>query len=352
MYYQNSRYTLCVSSQVGCAMGCTFCATGTMGIKGNVTCGEIIEQMIHMTNTLNSNQTHKKSIRNIVFMGMGEPLNNYNNVISAIRSFQDTRTWSLRNDRITVSTVGITNKILQLREDLPTVNLALSLHAPNQKLREEIVPTATRYPLEKLIKAFQAFASNEEGISNKKKKRRKGMIEYVLIGNAPTATIESAHELGRLLTNTNPSNDIVVNLIPYNPTQSSGELLHTRPKEEHIKEYQAIVKSYGIPCYVRRTFGDDIGSACGQLVVDIEDIEEKKIDSPGPIVKAKKYKNPHKSRIRREKNESPSNDRKWMIKPLAYATIIAATCCIVSTGIVVLTRDNEKAANSASRTTT
>merc|ERR1712071_454091 len=170
-----NRTTLCVSSQVGCAMGCTFCATGTMGIRGNLTSGEILEQIVHAENILheearikeeeqakenlesvsseNINTKRKKNkkkysgITNVVFMGMGEPLNNYKNVVSAVKGLMDRRRWNLAHSRICVSTVGVIPKMRQLTKDLPQICLALSLHAPNQKMRTEIVPTATKYPI-------------------------------------------------------------------------------------------------------------------------------------------------------------------------------------------------------------
>ena len=163
------RCTLCVSSQVGCAMGCTFCATGTMGIRGNLSSGEILEQLVHASKILaeesrddmmteegtDGKKRQKKQkrmdlIRNIVFMGMGEPLNNYNNVLAACKAMIDRRLWNLAHNRVTVSTVGVTSGMRKLTRDLPEVNLALSLHAPNQQMREKIVPSAKGTPIESL----------------------------------------------------------------------------------------------------------------------------------------------------------------------------------------------------------
>ena len=236
-----SRASLCVSSQVGCAMGCTFCATATMGIRGNLTAGEILEQMVHAnrilakemlenekqaagdhvdiasnggestkeggtsnsnSNTSNNNNKEDKTkqgkkkknlgfVRNVVFMGMGEPLNNYNNVIEACRGMLDRRRWNLGHGKVTISTVGVIPKMRALTRDLPEVSLALSLHAPNQEMRSKIVPTSTAYKIEGLIDALDNHMGNylkkiyngREFIEVERKKestRRRAMIEYVM----------------------------------------------------------------------------------------------------------------------------------------------------------------------------
>lgn len=193
-----------------CAMGCTFCATGTMGIRGNLCSGEILEQVVHASrilandSTKGTNKTKPELIRNIVFMGMGEPLNNYANVLTTCKALIDRRLWNLAHNRVTVSTVGVTSRMRDLTRDLPEVNLALSLHAPNQAMREAIVPSAKGTPIESLIDALDehmmAFAkrkqsenpqessnsqdhsdetfNSEERITASKKKR--AMIEYVM----------------------------------------------------------------------------------------------------------------------------------------------------------------------------
>lgn len=220
------RVTICVSSQVGCAMGCTFCATGTMGIRGNLSSGEILEQLVHASRVLASssletlddrtdvvvleeNDGGKKKerqldlIRNVVFMGMGEPLNNYANILAACRAMIDRRLWNLAHNHVTVSTVGVPSRMRDLTRDLPEVNLALSLHAPNQRMREKIVPAAKGTPIESLIEALDkhmmalakgkrncfngggdedginatAFTSDERQSACKKKR---AMIEYVM----------------------------------------------------------------------------------------------------------------------------------------------------------------------------
>ena len=194
----DGRASLCVSSQCGCAMGCTFCATGTMGLSGNLTTGEILEQLIHADGILaeefQARQDKSKKldyVRNIVFMGMGEPLDNYNNVTEAARSMMDRNRWNLAHGRVTISTVGLISQIKKLTKELPEVSLALSLHAPNQEARTAIVPTASRYPIEGLIEALDGHMmaylkkrSKGEGYTTeeriKESARRRAMIEYVM----------------------------------------------------------------------------------------------------------------------------------------------------------------------------
>lgn len=193
----SGRASLCVSSQVGCAMGCTFCATGTMGLFGNLTTAEILEQMIHANRILSQEHQLRQDktrklhvVRNVVFMGMGEPLDNYNNVVAACRSMMDRKLWNLAHGRVTVSTVGLISQIRKLTQELPEVSLALSLHAPNQEARTAIVPTATRYPIDQLIDALDnhmmAYIKKKSGETftaeerMKEGTRRRAMIEYVM----------------------------------------------------------------------------------------------------------------------------------------------------------------------------
>lgn len=193
----SGRASLCVSSQVGCAMGCTFCATGTMGLFGNLTAAEILEQMIHANIILaeefelREDKSRKLDlVRNVVFMGMGEPLDNYNNVVAACRAMMDRKRWNLAHGRVTVSTVGLVSQIRKLTKELPEVSLALSLHAPNQDARTTIVPTATRYPIESLIQvlddhmmAYLAKRTSDSYTAEERIKestRRRAMIEYVM----------------------------------------------------------------------------------------------------------------------------------------------------------------------------
>lgn len=354
------RASLCVSSQCGCAMGCTFCATGTLGWSGNLTAAEILEQVIHANRVLSSSSSSTatsspKSVRNIVFMGMGEPLNNYRNVVTACRALLDPKRWSLAQERITISTVGIVSKIRQLTTELPQVSLALSLHAPNQQLRTTIVPTAKHYPLGDLIDAvdqhMMVYAKRTHGtrdftVEQRKQQatRKRAMIEYVMI-DGPTSTLECAHELGVLCANRH----MLVNLIPYNATDVADAM--QCPTMEHILEFQKIVISYGTFCTIRRTMGADIDSACGQLIAknstkttttstgtDVRDME----DVAGNARPVRSANNDPVGAVRRGRarmdRSSPlkvqPNWEPW-IGPLSVATGVAAACFLVTAGMYV-----------------
>lgn len=239
------RSTLCISSQVGCKMGCKFCATGSMGFKSHLSSGEIVEQLVHASRI--------SSIRNVVFMGMGEPLNNYTAVVEAIRVM--TRSpFQLSLKRITVSTVGITHAISKLHNDLPGVNLAVSLHAPVQEIRCQIMPAARAFPLEKLMDTLQVYQKNS---------KQKIFIEYIML-NGVNDEDRHAHQLGKLL----EIFDVVVNLIPFNPI---GSISHfTSSSDVKVSTFQKVLRgTYNIRTTVRKQMGQDISGACGQLVVNL-----------------------------------------------------------------------------------
>ncbi|KAL5988207.1 hypothetical protein ACLOJK_035970 [Asimina triloba] len=208
------RSTLCISSQVGCKMGCKFCATGSMGFKSNLSSGEIVEQL-----------------------GMGEPLNNYAAVVEAIQ-------------------VGIVNAISKLHDDLPNVNLAVSLHAPVQDIRCQIMPAARAFPLEKLMDALQIY---------QKKSQNKIFIEYIMLDGVNDEE-QHAQQLGKLL----ETLQVVVNLIPFNPI---GSLSCFAPSKDHnVKRFQKILRGiYNIRTTIRQQMGQDISGACGQLVVNLSE---------------------------------------------------------------------------------
>jgi len=256
----HKRVTLCVSSQVGCAMACTFCATGTLGLRGNLTSGEIIEQLVHAN--------MRRTITNVVFMGMGEPLHNYDEVLASIKVMVDSERFGLGRNRVTVSTVGIIPKIIKMTQEAPFVNLALSLHAPNQKLRTEIVPTAKNYTLDKLIDAIDYHIETLN---------RRVLIEYVLLANVNDQE-EHAHELGKLLKGKN----VHINIIPYNPTDVIYQ--YQRPSRTVTTKFASILHTeYKLFTTVRKEMGDDVDAACGQLSikgyqkVKESDIKRKKL---------------------------------------------------------------------------
>ncbi|KAJ1388356.1 Radical SAM [Sesbania bispinosa] len=174
------RATLCISSQVGCKMGCKFCATGSMGFKNNLSSGEIVEQLVHASSFA--------QIRNVVFMGMGEPLNNYSAVVESVRVMTGSP-FQLSSKRITISTVGIIHAINKLHNDLPGLNLAVSLHAPAQDIRCQIMPAARAFPLEKLMDSLQEY---------QRKSLQKILIEYIMLDGVNDEE-QHAHQLGKLL---------------------------------------------------------------------------------------------------------------------------------------------------------
>ncbi|GMH03096.1 hypothetical protein Nepgr_004935 [Nepenthes gracilis] len=241
------RSTLCVSSQVGCKMGCKFCATGSMGFKNNLLAGEIVEQLVHASCISN--------IRNIVFMGMGEPLNNYMALVEAIRTM--TRSpFQLSPRRVTVSTVGIIHAINKLQYDIPNLNLAVSLHAPVQDIRCQIMPAARAFPLEKLMDALRVYQNNSQ---------QKIFIEYIMLDGVNDEE-QHAHQLGKLL----ETFEVVVNLIPFNPI---GDLSRFRTSSEvKVNSFQKVLRStYNIRTTVRKQMGQDISGACGQLAVNLQE---------------------------------------------------------------------------------
>ena len=258
---KGGRVTLCVSSQVGCKMGCTFCATGTLGELGNLTTGEIVEQLAH------ANALPGVTVRNCVFMGMGEPLNNYDAVIGACEVMCNG--FGLAPSKITVSTVGVIPRMRTLTRDAPGTCLALSLHAPTQELRQKIVPTATAYKLDELMRTLDEYLASGP--------KMKTMIEYCVLGGVNDDE-RCAHQLGELLR----GKEVILNLIPLNPTDTPAG--HVPPKKEDVQRMLLILtKTYDIFTTVRHTMGDDIDGACGQLALkvpgepEIEDLMSSKL---------------------------------------------------------------------------
>ncbi|KAF9665936.1 hypothetical protein SADUNF_Sadunf16G0177000 [Salix dunnii] len=245
------RSTLCISSQVGCKMGCKFCATGSMGFKNNLSSGEIVEQLVHASCL--------SQIRNVVFMGMGEPLNNYSALVEAVRVMSGAP-FQLSPKRITVSTVGIIHAINKLHKDLPGLNLAVSLHAPVQDVRCQIMPAARAFPLEKLMDALQVYQKNRQSLTSLIK--QKIFIEYIMLDGVNDEE-HHAHQLGKLL----ETFDVVVNLIPFNPIGSLSQFRTS--SEEKVLRFQKILRGVNnIRTTIRKQMGQDISGACGQLVVN------------------------------------------------------------------------------------
>ncbi len=243
--HDDGRNTVCVSCMIGCPMGCIFCATGKMGFRGNLSAMEITDQVLYFARSL---KKENKSVSNIVFMGMGEPLSNLENVWDAIKIFTDPKMFGMSMRRITISTCGITPYLHKLITRGYKGRLALSLHAPSQELREKLMPIAAKFPLTGLLTEFKEFAK----ITNKRVS-----YEYILIAGLNDQP-KHAHALARLL---DPHLEHV-NLIPYNPIQGTS-LKRSEPAS--IKKFSNILTKYNIQHTVRVTMGDDIKAACGQL---------------------------------------------------------------------------------------
>eukprot|EP01135_Chromosphaera_perkinsii_P004454 Nk52_evm10s282 gene=Nk52_evmTU10s282 len=272
------RTTLCVSSQVGCMMACSFCATGTLGQRANLTSGEIIEQLIHANRFLRE-KNEPRLVTNVVFMGMGEPLNNYDSLVGACRALTRRDRYSMAAGRVTVSTVGVVNRMKSLYSDVPGISLALSLHAPNQALREFIIPTAKAYPIPKMMAALRGYLDQRQADTGKDSYV---MIEYILLSGVNDMP-EIAHELGALLNEHIPG-QVKLNLIPYNPIFNPEGLAKTfvPPTEEDIETFQRILQTeHNVFCTVRTEMGQDVNGACGQLACVSEEARLKEQQDDG-----------------------------------------------------------------------
>ncbi len=245
MIPDDDRRTACVSSQVGCPVGCKFCASGLLGLKGNLDAGEIVYQIFALNQLLASAST---KITNIVFMGMGEPLSNYANVIKAVRIIHDRDCFDLGARRITISTVGVPPKIRDLAGEALPLNLALSLHAPNEPLRKELIPWASHFELGEILDACQYYF-DQTG--------REITLEYILLHDV-NDHVEHAQQLARLCRSMRAN----VNLIRYNEVES---LPFKRPSGDAVMAFQAVLREAGINTHVRKSRGRDIDAACGQL---------------------------------------------------------------------------------------
>jgi len=239
------RHTLCISSQVGCVMGCVFCATGQMGFRRHLTAGEIVAQVFAFEREL---RQRDQKLSNIVFMGMGEPLHNYDATLAAVRTLMDPAGFNLGARRITISTVGVVPGIRRLADEGLQVGLAISLHAATDEERRKLVPVARRWSLSQLLEAVQEHI---------KKTGRRVTFEWALILEQ-NDTEEQAHALGRLV----GGMLCHVNLIPLNPTDGfQGK----KSAPQRVQQFQEVLNSYGIPSTVRVRRGIDIQAGCGQL---------------------------------------------------------------------------------------
>ena len=251
MRHEGGRNTVCISSQVGCPMGCGFCATGTMGFKRNLTRDEMMEQVIHFARFLKDEGAH---VTNVVFMGMGEPMHNYDEVMASVRLMNDPEGFNLGARHISISTCGIVPGILKLMNEPLQVNLAISLHSAIDATRSRIMPVNKAYPLEKLMDAVDAYAE---------KTNRKVFFEYLLLDGINDTTAE-AHALAKLLRHN--FRLYHVNLIKYHDTN-----VFTPTETNKRLKFMGWLQEHGVPVTHRRTFGEDIDAACGQLAVNDAD---------------------------------------------------------------------------------
>ena len=251
MKHDRNRRTVCVSSQVGCAMNCSFCATGKLGFQRNLTAGEIVDQVLYFARIL---KDKKEMVTNVVYMGMGEPFNNYDNVMESVRILNDKDGFNLGARHISISTCGVAAGIKKFADEKSQVNLAISLHAPTDEIRSKIMPVNLAYPLKKLMPVIAGYVE---------KTRRKVMFEYILLGGVNDSD-KCARELAGLMKRNKLYH---VNLIKYHQTFRKGESTPTFrvSSQEQMRRFFDILKKAGVSCTFRVSFGEDIAGACGQL---------------------------------------------------------------------------------------
>jgi 23S rRNA (adenine2503-C2)-methyltransferase len=243
------KLTLCISSQVGCALDCSFCATATMGLHRHLDAGEIVDQVYRARALLEREQPGRR-ITNLVYMGMGEPLHNYDQVVRSLRTLTDPQGADLSHRRITVSTVGMVSGIDKLGAEPFQVNLAISLNACTDEVRSRLMPINKKWPIAALLDAIRRYPLD---------RRRRLTFEYVLLAGI-NDSFEDAARLAGLLRGMRCK----LNLIPWNPHPAAP---YRRPTPEAIEAFQNEVKRLGVPAYLRTARGDDIDAACGQLAL-------------------------------------------------------------------------------------
>ena len=253
---EGQRGTLCVSSQVGCSLDCSFCSTGKQGFQRDLTAAEIIGQVWLAINSYDGFAAKERVVTNVVMMGMGEPLLNFDNVVDAMSLMMDDLGYGISKRRVTLSTSGVVPAIDKLGE-VSDVSLAVSLHAPNDRLRDELVPINRRYPIAQLLAACQRYLDRQTDT------HRVITIEYTLIAGI-NDSLEQAHELAALLRQL----PCKINLIPFNPFPNSD---YQRPSKSAITKFWETLTKAGYVVTVRTTRGDDIYAACGQLVGQVTD---------------------------------------------------------------------------------
>ncbi len=244
------RNTICVSSQVGCPLGCLFCATGQLGFSRNLEIGEIIDQILFFNRYLKKDN---QKITNLVFMGMGEPFLNYDNVLKAIKLLNSQESFNIGARHISISTIGIPDGIRKLAKENMQLNLAISLHAPNDKLRDQIIPLNKKYPLKSVLNALEYYLE---------KTNRQVMLEYIMIDGF-NDKIKEAEELVSVLSNL-PKSLYLINLIVYNPGDFPKKIFKPSSREQ-ISKFRRVLLAHKIKVTERYRLGREIAAACGQL---------------------------------------------------------------------------------------
>ncbi len=269
-----NRGTLCISTQVGCALECSFCSTGRQGFNRNLTTAEIIGQLWHANRMLGAvkqpgvGDSGERVVSNVVLMGMGEPLANYDNVVAALKLMLDDNAYGLSRRRVTVSTAGMVPAMDRLRQEVP-VALAVSLHAPTDALRDELVPLNRKYPLHELLAACRRYLDNAP--------RDFITFEYVLLAGINDSDADARALLA--LTRDIPCK---FNLIPFNPFPDSG---YRKPSAERVRRFQEILMQADVVTTVRKTRGDDIDAACGQLAGRVRDRTKRNLNAVAPAAR-------------------------------------------------------------------
>ena len=261
---EDDRGTLCISSQAGCAVGCRFCSTGHQGFSRNLTTAEIVAQLWHAEFTLRPRlglAPGERAITNVVMMGMGEPLQNYAALLPALRTMLDDHGYGLSRRRVTVSTSGVVPMIERLRDDCP-VALAVSLHAPDDALRDELVPLNRKYPIAELLSACRSYLARAP--------RDFITLEYCMLDGVNDSPAQARALLALVRGEGSADSGLAckINLIPFNPFPESGL---RRSPPERVSAFAAVLQEGGIVSTVRKTRGDDIAAACGQLAGEVRD---------------------------------------------------------------------------------
>lgn len=244
----HNKYSICLSSQVGCAMNCSFCFTGKQGLRRNLLTSEIVGQFIQAWHWLATHRPGEERILNIVFMGQGEPLHNFDAVKKACEIFLSQHGTSIGNQKITISTAGYLPGLKRWSEEMPGVNLALSLHSPFEEKRNELIPINKKYPLPELLSFIDQIPLQ---------KKQFVTYEYILISDFNDSN-EDANKLGKLL----EGKSAYINLIPFNAFPGSD---YKQPDSHTIEKFKQILDTYKIPTLIRTAKGDDVLAACGQL---------------------------------------------------------------------------------------